>query len=395
VFLFNNRHIFAEKFVNQDSNHFNKHNNCSDMSLKCGIIGLTNIGKTTIFNCISKNKAQTSNYAFSASSSNRGIVDVPDNRLFEIARIVKPVKLTPATVEIVDIPGLAKGASKGEGIGNKFLDDIQQVDALIHVIRCFDDENLPHVEGSINPVRDMEIVDLELQIKDLEMVERKIQRTEKIAKSGDKDAKKVLDILERYKAHFEDFQNARTLDITEAERKLVGDLFLLTEKPVVYVCNVDDASASSGNRYVNQLRDVLEGKGAEILVIAGALEADIAELETEDERMEFLQDAGLEEPGVNKMIRAAYDLLNLQAFFTEGPKEVRAWTIKKGMTAKEAAGAIHSDLERGFIRAEVIKYADFMHYGSEHAVKEAGKMKLEGKDYIVEDGDMMFIRFNV
>lgn len=365
------------------------------MALRCGIIGLTNIGKTTIFNCISKNKAQISNFAFSANSSNRGIVDVPDNRLFDIAKIVKPEKLTPATVEIVDIPGLAKGASKGEGIGNKFLDDIQQVDALIHVVRCFDDENLPHVEGSINPVRDMEIVDLELQIKDLEMVERKIQRTEKLIKVGEKDAKKVMEILLRYKDHFENFKNARTLEVSETDRKLVGDLFLLTEIPVVYVCNVDEDSARSGNKYVNSVRDALEGSGAEILVIAGALEADIAELETEEERMEFLEDAGLEEPGVNKMIRAAYDLLNLQAFFTEGPKEVRAWTIKKGMTAKQAAGAIHSDLERGFIRAEVIKYADFMQYGSEHAVKEAGKMKLEGKDYIVQDGDMMFIRFNV
>ncbi|MCB2221909.1 MAG: redox-regulated ATPase YchF [Bacteroidetes bacterium] len=365
------------------------------MALRCGIIGITNIGKTTIFNCISKNKAQISNFAFSANVSNRGIVEVPDNRLFEIAKIVKPAKLTPATVEIVDIPGLAKGASKGEGIGNKFLDDIQQVDALIHVLRCFDDENLPHVEGSVNPVRDLEIVDLELQIKDLEMVERKIQRTEKLVKAGEKDAKKMLDILNRYKDHFENFKNARTLDISESDRKMVADLFLLTEKPVVYVCNVDEASARSGNKYVNQVRNALEGIDTEILVIAGALEADISELETEEERNEFLEDAGLEEPGVNKMIRAAYDLLNLQAFFTEGPKEVRAWTIKKGMTAKESAGVIHSDLERGFIRAEVIKYADFMKYGSENAVKEAGKMKLEGKDYIVEDGDMMFIRFNV
>ncbi|MEZ5082895.1 MAG: redox-regulated ATPase YchF [Bacteroidales bacterium] len=365
------------------------------MALKCGIIGITNIGKTTIFNCISKTKAETSNYAFSASSSNKGIVEVPDNRLFEIAKLVKPEKLTPATIEIVDIPGLAKGASQGEGIGNKFLEDIQQVDAIIHVVRCFDDENLPHVEGSVNPVRDIEIVDLELQIKDLEMVERKIHRTEKIAKSGDKDAKRVLDILARYKEHFENFQNARTFDISENDRKLLGDLFLLTEIPVVYVCNVDDSSALSGNKYVKQVKEALAGQKGEILVIAGALEADIAELETEEERLEFLQDAGLAEPGVNKMIRAAYDLLNLQAFFTEGPKEVRAWTIKKGMTAKQSAGVIHSDLERGFIRAEVIKYADFMHYKTEHAVKEAGKMKLEGKDYIVQDGDMMFIRFNV
>ncbi|MCF8405693.1 MAG: redox-regulated ATPase YchF [Bacteroidales bacterium] len=365
------------------------------MALKCGIIGITNIGKTTIFNCISKNKAETSNYAFSASSSNKGIVEVPDARLFKIAELVKPEKLTPATVEIVDIPGLAKGASEGEGMGNKFLDDIQQVDALIHVVRCFDDENLAHVEGSINPVRDVEIVDLELQIKDLEMVERKIHRTEKLVKVGEKDAKKVLEILLKYKDHFENFQNARTIDVTETERKLLGDLYLLTEKPVVYVCNVDDASAVSGNQYVDQLKTALEGQNAEILVIAGALEADITELETEEERKEFLEDAGLTEPGVNKMIMAAYSLLNLQAFFTEGPKEVRAWTIKKGMTAKQSAGVIHSDLERGFIRAEVIKYDDFMHYKTEHAVKEAGKMKLEGKDYIVQDGDLMFIRFNV
>lgn len=365
------------------------------MGLKCGIIGITNIGKTTIFNCISKNKAETSNYAFTASSSNKGTVDVPDNRLFDIAALVKPDKLTPATVEIVDIPGLAKGASQGEGIGNKFLDDIQQVDALVHVLRCFDDENLVHVEGSVNPVRDMEIIDLELQIKDLEMVERKMQRTDKLIKVGDKEARKVMELLVRYKDHFENFQNARTLDISETDRRLLGDLYLLTEKPVVYVCNVDDDSATVGNRYVEELREALEGKNAEILVIAGALEADIAELETEEERMEFLEDAGLAEPGVNKMIRAAYDLLNLQAFFTEGPKEVRAWTIKKGMTARQAAGVIHSDLERGFIRAEVMKYKDFMELGSEQKVKDAGKMKLEGKDYIVQDGDIMFIRFNV
>jgi len=365
------------------------------MALRCGIIGITNIGKTTIFNCISKNKASTSNYAFSAATSNKGIVDVPDQRLFEIAKLVKPDKLTPATVEIVDIPGLAKGASQGEGIGNKFLDDIQQVDAMIHVMRCFDDENLPHVEGSVDPVRDLEIVDLELQIKDLEMMERKMQRTEKLIKAGEKDAKKVMEILERYKEHFENFQNARTLEISATDRMLVRDLFLLTEKPVVYVCNVDDASASVGNRHVERVREALEGKNAEILVIAGELESEITELETEEERNEFLEDAGLSEPGVNKMIRAAYDLLNLQAFFTEGPKEVRAWTIKKGMTAKQAAGVIHSDLERGFIRAEVMKYSDFMGLGSEHAVKEAGKMKLEGKDYIVQDGDIMFIRFNV
>jgi GTP-binding protein YchF len=365
------------------------------MALKCGIVGITNIGKTTIFNCISKTKAQTSNYAFSASKSNLGVVDVPDPRLYKIAELVKPEKVIPATVEIVDIPGLAKGASHGEGIGNKFLDDIQRTDAMIHVLRCFDDENLPHVEGSVNPVRDMEIVDLELQIKDLEMVERKIQRMEKVAKSGDKEAKKAIEVLTKYKEHFENFQNARTIDIDEDDKRFVQDILLLTDKPVIYVCNVDDDSAVSGNAYVDQVKDALKESNAEVLVIAGALEADISELDTEEERLEFLNDAGLEEPGVNKMIRAAYNLLNLQAFFTQGPKEVRAWTIKKGMTAPQAAGVIHSDLERGFIRAEVIKYEDFINYKTEHAVKEAGKMRLEGKNYIVEDGDLMNIRFNV
>lgn len=365
------------------------------MALKCGIIGITNIGKTTIFNCISKTKAETSNFAFSASKSNLGVVDVPDNRLDEIAKLVNPVKVTPASVEIVDIPGLAKGSSHGEGIGNKFLEDIQRCDAMVHVLRCFDDENLPHIEGSVNPVRDMEIIDLELQVKDLEMIERKIQRMEKIAKSGDKDAKKAIDMLVRYKDHFENFQNARTIEVSESEKMVVGDLFLLTDKPVVYVCNVDEVSALTGNKYVEQVRQALEGQNTEILVIAGVLEADIAELDTEEERLEFLEDAGLAEPGVNLMIRAAYDLLNLQSFFTEGPKEVRAWTIKKGMNARQAAGIIHSDLERGFIRAEVIKFRDFVELGSENAVKDAGKMKLEGKNYIVEDGDLMFIRFNV
>jgi len=365
------------------------------MALKCGIIGITNIGKTTIFNCISKSKAEISSFAFSASKSNLGLVEVPDNRLFEIAKMENPAKLTPATVEIVDIPGLAKGASQGEGIGNKFLDDIQRCDAMIHVLRCFDDDNLPHIEGSVNPVRDMEIVDLELQVKDLDMVEKKIERLKKVAKSGDKEALKSIDILLKYKEHFENFQNARTIDLTETEKEVVGDLFLLSAKPVVYVCNVDEASAVKENKYVKQVRDALKDKDAQILVIAGALEADIAELDTEEERTEFLEDAGLAEPSVNFMIRAAYDLLNLQAFFTMGPKEVRAWTIKKGYNARQAAGTIHSDLERGFIRAEVIKYADLMQYGSENAVKDAGKMKLEGKDYIVQDGDIMFIRFNV
>jgi len=365
------------------------------MALKCGIIGITNIGKTTIFNCISPVKAESTNFAFSTSKSNIGVIEVPDNRLYELDKRINSASVIPATVEIVDIPGLAKGSSTGEGLGNKFLADIQQTDAIIHVLRCFDDENLPHIEGSVNPVRDMEIVDLELQVRDLEMVERKIQRVEKIVKSGDKEAKKALEVLHKYKDHFENFQNARTLQIKDQERQVLDDLFLLTDKPVLYICNVDEESAVKGNLYVERVREKLKDQNAEIQVVAGLFEAEISELDTLEERMEFLKDAGLDEPGVNKLIRSAYDLLNLQSFFTIGPKEVRAWTIRKGMTAQKAAGVIHSDLERGFIRAEVLKYSDFIELGSEAAVKEAGKFRLEGKNYIVEEGDLMYIRFNV
>lgn len=365
------------------------------MALKCGIIGITNIGKTTIFNCISSSKAQSSSFAFSTSKTNIGIVEVPDQRLFEIDKVEKAAKVVPATVEIADIPGLAKGSSKGEGLGNKFLGDIQQTDAIIHVLRCFDDENLPHVEGSIDPVRDMEIVDLELQVKDLEMVERKMQRIEKVANVGDKQAKKELEILKVYQDHFENFQSARTVPLCEEEKSTVRDLLLLSDKPVLYVCNVDDASAIDGNPYVEQVREVLKDQHAEILVIAGELEAEIAELDDEDDRKAFLEDAGLSEPGVNKMIRSAYNLLDLQSFFTAGPKEVHAWTIRKGMNAQQAAGVIHSDLERGFIRAEVMKYNDYIRLGSEQACKDAGKLQVEGKNYIVKDGDIIFVRFNV
>jgi len=365
------------------------------MALKCGIIGITNIGKTTIFNCISSSKAQSSSFAFSTSKTNIGIVEVPDQRLIEIDKVEKAAKVVPATVEIVDIPGLAKGSSKGEGLGNKFLGDIQQTDAIIHVLRCFDDENLPHVEGSIDPVRDMEIVDLELQVKDLEMVERKMQRIEKVANVGDKQAKKELEILKVYQDHFENFQSARTVPLSEEEKNTVRDLLLLSDKPVLYVCNVDDASAIDGNPYVEQVREVLKDQHAEILVIAGELEAEIAELDDEDDRKAFLEDAGLSEPGVNKMIRSAYNLLDLQSFFTAGPKEVHAWTIRKGMNAQQAAGVIHSDLERGFIRAEVMKYNDYIRLGSEQACKDAGKLQVEGKNYIVKDGDIIFVRFNV
>ncbi len=365
------------------------------MALNCGIIGITNIGKTTIFNCISSSKAQSSSYAFSASKSNIGMIDVPDERLHKLDSLVKSKRIVPAIVEIVDIPGLAKGSSKGEGVGNKFLSDIQQTDALIHVLRCFDDENLSHIEGSVNPVRDKEIVDLELQIKDMEMLERKIQRLEKVVRSGDKQAKKELEICNVYREHFENFQPARTANVSEEDRKLLSDLFLLTEKPVLYVCNVDDASAVTGNHYVDELKEIVKGENTEVLVIAGKLESEIAELENAEDRKEFLTDAGLNEPGVNRLIQSAYKILNLQSFFTAGPMEVRAWTIKNGMKAPKAAGVIHSDLERGFIRAEVMKYSDFMELGSEQACKEAGKLFVEGKNYIVEEGDIMHIRFNV
>ncbi|MCK9611962.1 MAG: redox-regulated ATPase YchF [Bacteroidales bacterium] len=365
------------------------------MGLNCGIVGLANCGKTTIFNCMSSTKAQTSNFAFTSNKSNHAIINVPDDRLYVLAKLVKAAKVVHATVEIVDIPGLTKGASQGEGMGNSFLADIRQTEAIIHVIRCFDDVNLPHIEGSVNPVRDKEIIDLELQINDLEQVERKMQRVDKAAKTGDKEAKHLFEVLKLYKNHLESFQSARTLSIPDEERKLVRDLCLLTEKPVMYVCNVDDASASTGNTYSEQLKESVKNENTEVLVIAGKLEAEIYELESEEDRMAFLNDVGLTEPGVNKLIKSAYHLLNLRTFFTAGPKESKAWTIKTGMSAPQASGVIHSDLEKGFIRAEVMKYDDFVKLGSESACKEAGKFNVEGKNYIVEEGDIMHIRFNV
>jgi GTP-binding protein YchF len=365
------------------------------MALQCGIIGITNVGKTTIFNCISNTKVETNAFAFSATKSNMGVVQVPDPRLYELEKHQVTEKIVHTTVEIVDIPGLAKGANKGEGVGNKFLADIRNTDALIHVLRCFDDEALPHIDGSVDPVRDLETVDLELQVKDLESVEKKIQRLERAAKTGDKDAKHGIEVLNRFREHFEGFNNARTAVVKEEEKKYLDDLFLLTMKPVMYVCNVDENSALSGNRHVDRVKEFLKGKDAEILIIAGKTEAEIAELESREDRIAFLMDAGLDEPGVDKMVRAAYKMLNLQTFFTVGPKEIRAWTIKRGMTAPLAAGVIHSDLERGFIRAEVMKYHDFVTLGTEHACKESGKFYIEGKNYIVGDGDILHIRFNV
>jgi GTP-binding protein YchF len=365
------------------------------MALQCGIIGITNVGKTTIFNCISNTRGETNAFAFSATKSNIGVVQVPDKRLYELEKHQATEKIVHTTVEIVDIPGMAKGSNKGEGVGNKFLGDIRNTDALIHVVRCFDNDSLPHIDGSVDPVRDIETIDLELQVKDLESVEKKTERLRKASRTGDKDATHGLEILARYREHIENFNNARTLSLKPEEKKYVDDLFLLTMKPVMYVCNVDEKSAIQGNHYVERVKEFLKGKNAEILVIAGAVEAEIAELENIEDRLAFLQDAGLDAPGVDKLVRAAYKLLNLQTFFTVGPKEIRAWTIKKGMTAPQAAGVIHSDLERGFIRAEVMKYNDYITLGSEHACKEAGKFYIEGKNYVVGDGDILHIRFNV
>ena len=364
------------------------------MGLKCGIIGLTNCGKTTMFNCISNTKAAITDFAYSTNKSNIGVCSVPDERLASINTFIQADKLIYATVDVVDVPGLAKGASQGEGIGNSFLADIRQCDALIHVLRCFDNPNLPHVEGSIEPIRDIEIVEFELQVKDLEQIDRKIQKVEKAAKVGDKNAKKDLEVLLKYKAHLENFQNVRTLDASDDEKAVVADMMLLTDKPVLFVCNVNDEDLN-GNQYVEQVRETLKGQNCEIITIAGKLESEIAELEDEEDRMAFLTDVGLTEPGVNKVIRAAYQLLNLISFFTVGGKENRAWTIHKGMLAPQAAGVIHSDLERGFIRAEVIKYDDLKRLGSELKCKEAGKLSVEGKNYEVQDGDILHIRFNV
>ena len=365
------------------------------MALKCGIIGIANVGKTTLFNSLSDARAESGKNAFTSTKSNIGIINVPDDRLSRLADLVKPAKITPATVEIVDIPGLTKGSSQGAGVGNQFLADIRNTDALIHVLRCFDDESLPHIDGTIDPIRDMETINLELQVKDMESIERKIQKTEKIAKLGDKNAKHDLDVLMMYKEHLDSLKPARTIKLDDHSKTVISDLFLLSDKPVIYVCNVDEASLARDNRYVQMVHDTLAEEKAEILVIAARLEAEIAELDDPEDRRAFLADAGLTEPGVNRLIRSAYNALNLISFLTAGPKEVRAWTIRKGLNAQQSAGAVHSDIERGFIRAEVIKYTDYIEQGSEHACKETGKLSVEGKNYIVQDGDVIYFRFNV
>ena len=365
------------------------------MALKCGIIGVANVGKTTIFNCISNTKVETTSYAFGSSKSNLSVINVPDLRLNELAKLHPAGKIIQATVEIVDIPGLTKGSNKGEGVGNKFLGDIRNTDALIHVLRCFDDSKLPHIDGSVDPVRDVETIDFELQLKDLESVEKKIEQIKHAAKSGDKDSIHAVEILNKVKAHLGSFNNIRSLEVEEAERKYIEDLFLLTIKPIMYVCNVNDEAAVNGNKYVDQVREALKDQNTEIITVAGQLEAEISEFEGEKDRMEFLNEAGLSEPGVNRLIRSAYSLLNLISFFTMNKNEIRAWTIKKGTTAQQAAGIVHSDMERGFIRAEVIKYEDFITLGSDHACREKGKLAVEGKSYIVTDGNILYIRFNV
>lgn len=367
------------------------------MALKCGIVGLPNVGKSTLFNCLSNAKAQSANFPFCTIEPNVGVITVPDERLTKLVEMCEPKSTVPATVEIVDIAGLVKGASKGEGLGNKFLANIRETDAILHVLRCFDDDNITHVDSTVDPVRDMEIINYELQIKDLETVENRLAKTLKAAQSGgDKSAKLQAEVLQRYKEALEQGQPARSVEFeTKDEQKFARELFLLTNKPVMYVCNVDDESAATGNHYVEAVRKAVEGEGAEILIVAAKTESEIAELDTWEDRQEFLESIGLTESGVSRLIRAAYQLLDLQTYFTAGPDEVRAWTFLRGTKAPQAAGIIHTDFEKGFIRAEVIKYDDFVTLGSENAVKEAGKMAVEGKEYVVQDGDIMHFRFNV
>ena len=367
------------------------------MSLKCGIVGLPNVGKSTLFNCLSNAKAQSANFPFCTIEPNVGVISVPDDRLTTLVEMCNPRSTVPATVEIVDIAGLVKGASKGEGLGNKFLANIRETDAILHVLRCFDDDNITHVDTTVDPVRDMEVINYELQLKDLETVEARLAKTEKAAKAGgDKTAKMQLEVLKAYKDALEQGKPARSVEIEgKEEEKFARELFLLTNKPVLYVCNVDDSSAVDGNHYVEAVRKAIEGEGADLMIVAAKTESEIAELDTWEERKEFLEEIGLEESGVSRLIRAAYALLDLQTYFTAGADEVRAWTFIRGTKAPQAAGIIHTDFEKGFIRAEVIKYDDYVALGSESAVKEAGKMGVEGKEYVVQDGDIMHFRFNV
>jgi GTP-binding protein YchF len=365
------------------------------MALKCGIVGLPNVGKSTLFNCLSNAKAQSANFPFCTIEPNVGTINVPDERIMQLEKLVQPEKVVFTTMEIHDIAGLVKGASKGEGLGNQFLANIRECDAIIHVLRCFDNGNIIHVDGSVNPMRDKEVIDIELQLKDLDTIEKRIQALSRIVKSGDKDAVASHDLAVSIKSHLEQGKNVREMSFEENDLTYLREFQLITAKAVLYLCNVDENSVKTGNAYVDQVREGVKNEQAEVLVIGAQIEADITELETYEERQMFLDELGLEEPGVNRLIRSAYRLLDLQTYFTAGVKEVRAWTFKRGWTAPKAAGVIHTDFEKGFIRAEVMKYEDFVEHGSEAKLKELGKMKVEGKEYIVQDGDIMHFRFNV
>lgn len=364
-------------------------------SMKCGIVGLPNVGKSTLFNCLSNAKAQSANFPFCTIEPNVGTVSVPDTRLEKLDELVNPQKVIPATVEIVDIAGLVRGASKGEGLGNQFLGNIRECNAIIHVLRCFENDNITHVDGNIDPIRDKETIDIELQLKDLETLEKRVDKHKKAAKTGNKAELQIVDTLERLQSHLESGKSVRTFERNDDEALLIRDCQFLTDKPILHLCNVDEASAKTGNALVERVKQAVADENAEVIYLAAATEADIAELDDYEERQMFLEDIGLEEAGVNKVIRAAYALLDLQTYFTAGEKEVRAWTIKTGFTAPQAAGVIHTDFEKGFIRAEVIKYNDYLEYKTESAVREAGKLGVEGKEYVVEDGDIMHFRFNV